>query len=69
VASGVSASDLTQPLLLLEHAKQVAKLHGVNQSLIGSRSVAIAYLDRYLGTGAELSTAVANLNNWDLPQP
>lgn len=69
VATGATAADLKFPLTLAEHAKSLAKSHGVNQSLISSRDVALAYVDRYAGTGAELSAAAANLASWDLPQP
>jgi hypothetical protein len=69
VATGATADDLKYPLKLAEHAKTLAEAHGFNESLISTRDIALAVVDRYAGSGAEASTATANLLLWDLPNP
>jgi hypothetical protein len=68
MTTGATSDDLKYPLTLAAHAKTLAKAHGFNQSLISTRDIALAVADRYAGTGAELSAAVANIRLWDLPE-
>jgi hypothetical protein len=67
VATGATADDLKFPLTLAAHAKTLAKQHGVNESLVDTRDIALAYVDRFAGSGAEASAAYTNILAWDLP--
>jgi hypothetical protein len=69
IATGATATDLKFPNSLAEHAKQLCEQHNVNESLVGTRDIAFAYVDRYAGSGVNLTAAIANLSRWRLPDP
>jgi hypothetical protein len=67
MASGATADDLKYPLTLAAHAKSLCRTHHINESLVDTRDIALAYVDRFDGSGADASAATANITNWDLP--
>jgi hypothetical protein len=62
VATGATAAELANPLLLAAHAKQIVKALGGNESLVATRDHALFHVDASLGSGAEQTTARANLD-------